>query len=293
MKQHFDFSLTELFSNAPQIIVVHIGASIVADHAERYARLAALGRARVVAFEPNEGEYAKLTAQFGQGYMFLPYFIGRGGPARYYETNVPVTGSLLEPNYDVLDRFQSLGDLTRVTAVHQVVTHRLDDVPELTDADYIKIDVQGAEMDVFNGAERLLRAGTLIETEVAFAQLYKGQPLFGDIDVYLRGQGFQFHTLRNVCGRCFVPLYKPGNPSGAFNQMLWADAVYVKDMMALERLSTDKLIKLAILLHDVYGSIDLCMRALMELEGRPGQGPGLQQAYLARIQAEMAAAAPQ
>ena len=293
MKQYYDFSLSELFPNAPQIIVVHIGASIVADHAERYARLVAIGRARVIAFEPNEGEYAKLTAHFGQGYTFLPYFIGQGGPAQYYETNVPVTGSLLEPNNDVLDRFQSLGDLTRVVAVHQVVTHRLDDIPDLNDADYIKIDVQGAEVAVFKGATRLLQACTLIETEVEFAQLYKDQPLFADVDAHLRGYGFHFHTFRNMCGRCFVPLHQQGNPSGAFNQMLWADAVYVKEMMALDRLSTDKLIKLAILLHDVYGSIDLAMAALMELERRPGQGPGLQQAYLARIQVEANAAAPQ
>jgi hypothetical protein len=45
--------------------------------------------------------------------------------------------------------------------------------------------------------------------------------------------------------------------------MLWAEAVYVKDFMALDRLPPEKLLRLAVILHMVYGSFDLSMQALL------------------------------
>jgi len=41
----------------------------------------------------------------------------------------------------------------------------------------------------------------LIQTEVEFVELYKGQPMFADVDIFLRASGFQFHTLNSFFGR--------------------------------------------------------------------------------------------
>jgi hypothetical protein len=40
--------------------------------------------------------------------------------------------------------------------------------------------------------------------------------------------------------------------------MLWSDAVYVPDFARLDRLDPGSLLKLAALLHEIYGSFDLC-----------------------------------
>ena len=48
---------------------------------------------------------------------------------------------------------------------HPVETRRLDDIEEIGDIDYIKIDVQGAEVDVFRGAPKTLAKTTLIQTD--------------------------------------------------------------------------------------------------------------------------------
>src|SRR5579871_5594002 len=110
----FPFSLTEIVSEVPPITIVHVGASILPNMREAYANLVKDGYARVIGFEPNTAEHAKLLATFGAGYTFLPYLIGEGGPAVFHETNYPYTSSLLEPNVELLDFFYKLGEVTRL-----------------------------------------------------------------------------------------------------------------------------------------------------------------------------------
>jgi hypothetical protein len=55
----------------------------------------------------------------------------------------------------------------------------------------MKIDVQGMEVDVFKGACGVFDSSLVgIRTEVSFFELYKDQPLFAEIDTYLRTRGF-------------------------------------------------------------------------------------------------------
>jgi hypothetical protein len=61
-----------------------------------------------------------------------------------------------------------------------------------------------------------------------------------------------------LSGRTYSPLMVNGDPSAALSQMLWSDAVYVPDFARLDRLEPSSLLKLAALLHEVYGSFDLC-----------------------------------
>ena len=98
----------------------------------------------------------------------------------------------------------------------------------------------------------------MIHTKVKFVEMYKNQPLFADVDRFLRSQGFQFHTFPNYGSRCFKPLVTEGNINKGLNQRLWADAVYVRDFMALDKLPAGKLVKMAVILNDVYQSFDLC-----------------------------------
>ncbi len=53
----------------------------------------------------------------------------------------------------------------------------LVDLDGLSDIDLIKIDVQGAELDVFRGGGKALANALMVITEVEFVELYTGQPL--------------------------------------------------------------------------------------------------------------------
>ena len=90
--------------------------------------------------------------------------------------------------------------------------------------------------------------------------------MFADVDIFLRAQGFQFHTFAEYGGRAFKPLAPQGNPNAGFRQYLWSDAIYVRDWMNLESLSEVKLRNYAILAHDLLNSYDLAHYVLAALD---------------------------
>lgn len=57
---------------------------------------------------------------------------------------------------------------------------------------FMKIDVQGYELNVLRGAERMLSDVDIILTETSFYELYKDQPLFGDVYKFLCDRGFKY-----------------------------------------------------------------------------------------------------
>lgn len=100
--------------------------------------------------------------------------------------------------------------------------------------------------------------------------LYKDQPLFADVDAYLRGKGFMLHMISGASGRLFRPLVIQNDASAWLNQLLWADAVYVRSFMDMEGLTEDQLLRMAVILHTVYGSYDLCAALLNHHDSRTG-----------------------
>lgn len=260
------WSLLQTFPDLPMIEVLDIGAAV--NDTPPYKSLVDARRARITGFEPDPVEREKLARQLGAPHRFLPHFVGQGRPGTFHETNWSLTGSLYEPNTPLLQKFQNLAELVTPVARHPVATARLDDVAEIGDVDLIKIDVQGAELDVFRHGPRVLSTTLMIQTEVEFLELYKGQPMFADVDAFLRGNGFQFHSFAGMTGRAFKPLIANGDVNKPFRQILWADAVYVRDWMALATLSDLQLAKYAVIAHDVLGSFDLTHLVLTELDRR-------------------------
>lgn len=273
------WSLRELFDDLPMVHVLDVGAAL----GERpiYQKLVEAGAARISGFEPTVEECEKLNAKYGPPHRFFPLFVGNGKSCTFHETSWSMTGSLLEPNQPLNEHFQQLGELTALKAKHAVQTSRLDDISGLVDVDFIKIDVQGAELMIFEHGPRVLSEAVLIQTEVEFLPLYKEQPLFADVDRHLRGAGYQLHTFLGFGQRAFKPLVKNKQPHLGFRQLLWSDAVYARDFMRLGELSEPKLMKLALLLHDLYESLDLCHVVLAELDRRSGQKWAPR--YLARL----------
>ena len=261
-----------LFAEQPCLInVLDVGAIGMEGSNAPYDSLVKAGYARVVGFEPDASGCKALNQKYGGSHLFLPYFVGDGKQATYYETNWTLTGSLFKPNKPMLEKFQNLHELVTLKAEHKVETKRLDDIPEVGDIDFVKIDVQGAELAVFQNGERVLRNAVLVQTEVEFVALYENQPLFSDVDPLLRSYGYQLHTFDGLAGRCFKPVITNNNINQGIRQILWTDAIYVKDWLRFEELPLDKLKKLAVLLHVVITSYDLCHLALQVIDARTDQ----------------------
>jgi FkbM family methyltransferase len=274
------FPISPLLPALPRFKIVDVGAMMIGDGKEPFESLLRAVPCDVVGFEPVVTELEKLKLRNKEGHRFFPYIIGDGSDRTFYECNFPMTSSLLEPNAALLEKFSNLGELVRVVKTSRVKTRRLDDISEVKGADFLKVDVQGGEMLVFNGAIEMLNDVLVIQTEVEFVALYKGQPLFSDIDAFLRGRGFQYHRM-SVSGRTFKPLIKDNDPNVMMSQQLWGDAIYVRDFMAFDQLAPLSLLKLAVILHESYGSFDLAALALEEHDRQTGSS--LQPTYIKRL----------
>lgn len=258
-------NILELFASDPFTIeILDIGAAL--NGAPPYQSLVEAGRAHVIGFEPDSESCRHLNETYGATHQFYPHFIGDGQPAVFHETNWSLTGSLFEPNTILLEKFQHLAEVTTPVARHSIHTIRLDDLTDLPTIDFIKIDIQGGELGVFQNALHVLPGVLAIQTEVEFVELYKRQPLFADVDIFLRSHGFQFHTFTGFGSRSFKPIVVGGDPNRGMRQYLWSDAVYFRDWLALDHLSDLKLKKMAVIAQEIYQSSDLAYFILLKLD---------------------------
>jgi hypothetical protein len=96
--------------------------------------------------------------------------------------------------------------------------------------DFIKVDTQGSELAVLEGSRGILASSVFgLEVEVEFAPMYHGQPLFSDLDSFVRQFGFQLFDQR--CGYWKRDAGKKyGGPRG---QLIFADALYFRTPQSL------------------------------------------------------------
>ena len=274
------FNIAAMLPDLARLKIVDVGAMSLGEGTDPYSPLTMAAPCDVYGFEPVAVEFEKLKASAKPGHHYLPYFVGDGSARTFYECNFTMTSSLFEPNTALLAKFQNLEELTRVQKAYPVQTTRLDDIPELKGTDFLKADVQGAELMVFEGAPRLLDDALVVHTEVEFVQLYKDQPLFADVDAHLRSKGFVLHLLGKA-GRTFKPLIFRNDVNAGLSQILWGDAVYVRDFMSFDELSGPALLKIAAILRETYRSVDLVAVALEAYDRQ--HGTELQSAYMKKL----------
>jgi FkbM family methyltransferase len=276
-------TFAELIGHAVDPVeIVDIGA--MSEGTECYAGLLASGEARLTGFEPNPEQFAQLKDKPGPC-RYLPYFLGTGGKARFHLTNYDGCSSLIEPDPSVIDLFDTIGaghsgGNFYVKDTAEVETVRLDDLGPDVIADYLKIDVQGAELDVLKNGTEKLKDTIIIQSEVEFLPLYRNQPLFGDMQVFLRDHGFVFHKFIDIVGRTFKPVMQPDRFQ-PYSQMLWADAIFVRDFTRLGRWSDAQLLKGALVLDLALQSYDLVPLLLAEFDRR--RGTATRPAYVANL----------
>ena len=268
-------ALFKLLGLTEKIRCLDIGALALGEEVDPWLNLARNeGLAEVIGFEPVEEECARLNAanESHQGVIrYLPFAIGDGASHSLRVTNVPMTSSLYEPHNETIDLFWKLGEVMRVEKRVDVETKRLDDLLALTGVvDFIKLDIQGAELMALENAKSALATVGVVQCEVEFVELYQDQPLFADVDKFLRSQGFCFLKFAYLMGRPYKPLIFNGNPNDGISQTLWGDAIYVKDFRQ-RRLHDARLLRsAAFILHQMYEAYDLAHLFIEELDRRAG-----------------------
>ena len=259
--------LAELLGLTQLTRVVDIGASPI-DGAPPYKGLLDAGLCHVTGFEPQPEQLAQLNRSKGPHELYLPHVVGDGAEHSLQLCRSVGFTSLLEPDPASLALFEFYQPLGQVLARERVQTRRLDDIDEIESLDFLKIDIQGGELSVFQNGRNKLAQAVFIQTEVSFVTLYQNQPAWGEVDLELRAQGFMPHCFANIKHWPIAPAVIDGDPAKPLNQLLEADVVYIRDVRDMGTLSDVQLRHMALIAHVCYGSRDLSLRCLMALQER-------------------------
>ncbi len=258
--------------------VVDIGANPI-DGEPPYRPMLLAGICEVTGFEPQAEALAELQRRQGPHDRYLPYAVGDGAEHMLHICRASGMTSCLEPDAARLALFEPFESFGEVTARAPIQTCRLDDIAEIEHMDFLKIDIQGGELAVFQNGIRKLSEAVAVQVEVSFVNLYQNQPSLGEIDLELRAQGFIPHTFAAVKHWAIAP-WQPGmGVAGGTNQLLEADMVYVRDFSRPDNLSDEQLKHLALIAHHCYRSFDLALRCILLLETRSAVKAGAQEAY--------------
>lgn len=199
------------------------------------------------------------------------------GEATLYVTKMPDCSSLYPPNEAFLKRFASLPEFVDLDFEVELETTTLDTFLEeegVGEVDFAKIDVQGADLRVLKGSQQILQNSLLvIQIEVEFSPLYQGQPLFAEVDQFLRHHGFSlFDIHKSHRIRACSPIFSNFHPG----QLLWGEAFYMRDLLQEdlnpEFKTPEKLFKLACI-ADALDFPDYAMELLVHLTLNYGEDP--------------------
>ena len=217
-----------------------------------------------ILFEPRDGGKPRRE---GRDTLY-PVALGpKRGRATLHVTHLPNMSSMLQPNQELLGTFRKKGPHTEVSGTIEVPMDTLDSVvaAEGRRVDAVKIDTQGTELGILEGAKDCLSRSCLVaEVEVSFLERYRGQALFHDIDAYMTGLGFELVDLYrlkryrrlNSCGVGNISL-GGGQRAG---RLAYGDALFMlREDYLLDRISRegeDVAMKVIIFLL-VYGKADI------------------------------------
>lgn len=207
----------------------------------------------------------------------IPLALGKSvGESTLYVTHNPMCSSLYQPNEPFMSRFKDLVELAGLDFTLEIETTTLDAFcsQESVEAiDFLQIDVQGADLQVLEGASQILKTVLGIQIEVEFSPLYQDQPLFADVDSHLRARDFSLfdiYTARR--GRRQSPLVSAAHPG----QLLWGDAFYLCDLLQPTEMVHDKspaqIFKLACV-ADALDFPDYALELLEHLTAHYGSDP--------------------
>jgi FkbM family methyltransferase len=224
-----------------------------------------------VGFEPDPAECERLNREAASQdppVRFLPYALaGTEEEVTFYEANWPPASSIYPPNEDFLKPFPLATQLLGVKGERRIEAVSLDHACRSEDVwpDYLKLDVEGAELQVLQGGANATRNTLVLDLEVEFAPLRAGQPLFADVDTYLRQHGWKLLGIRRVHWRRSAGLDPKGTGYGG--QLTQADALYCNAALLEGGLSEAMALKLVLILT-AYRQLDLALEILRT----PGSG---------------------
>jgi FkbM family methyltransferase len=161
-------------------------------------------RGRIVSFEPASENYEVLSARAKQDPLWITYRFALGDQAETRELNVTRGSfwpSFLPPSaYGLQEYYDEIEVVTRepvevrtMTSVFEESTRGIA-VPRV----YLKLDTQGYDRQVLQGAEQFLDRVPVLQTELSFQQEYEGMTPAPEMIAFLEQRGYALSAIFKV-----------------------------------------------------------------------------------------------
>jgi FkbM family methyltransferase len=278
------------------VVIVDVGAREV-DRDPRW-RPFPQRRLRFYGFEPDAPEAERLNQLRRDSDAFTEFYAAglwsSTGTLTFRHNNIPGGSSFLPQHHPVTDRWKFENptqetiarDMFREVGSDEIDVITLDEWARRAGVgrvDFVKLNVQGGELEVLRGAESVLDGVLGILVEVAFVESYTARPFFTDIDAFLRRAGFTFFDLlaHHYVGRADSPVAaqhlsivdpKLGQLTSSWGQLIEGHALYLRDPIGAGGAagSVDTTLKLAAI-AEAFGQVEFAFE-LLEWLRRSGDG---------------------
>ena len=227
----------KVFENDP-LIIVDVGARKGFEkHWDHYKN-----QSKLIGFEPNEDSYKECVEEkSNEQTSYYPFALyDKKGEKDFYITSYTSACGFYKPDKKIVRRFgrEDIFEITDITKVKTIDLDSFSNEYELPNIDFIKLDTEGSELDILKGAEKTLKNSVLgLSIEVEFIKMYLDQPLFSEIDQYLRLLNFELYDL-DLNRKTRKALAPYGSSNLDLGQLVQGQALYFRD--AVDELEINK-----------------------------------------------------
>lgn len=185
-----------------------------------------------IGFEPDAEEFLRLQKRNKPNEMY--YNVALGSRIERSKINVcrkPNCSSIFKPNKDYLSEFENPSRFDIVNEYECDFT-TLDKIIEVDsrNPDIIKLDTQGSELDILNGALDSLKNTLFIEIETEFNYFYNDQPTFAEVHLFMLEKGFRLFDLNKAYFEKKVDLKFKNSKS----ELVFSNSLYFRDIANLD-----------------------------------------------------------
>lgn len=199
LAKNSNYIVSNLFNKNFQLIIFDIGAH-VGQSAEKYSSL--YKNATIFSFEPSLKEYEILKTKDIKN--FKPFNIGFSNKKKqehFFVNEASATSSLLPLSEKAEKVWQNnqLKNIDTITCEFDTLDNFCNDMG-IKIIDFMKIDTQGSEYLVLDGAKELLSKNVIrnIQLEVILGDTYRGQKSIGFYMNLLENYGYKFKTIADL-----------------------------------------------------------------------------------------------
>ncbi|MAI10604.1 MAG: hypothetical protein CBD27_09615 [Rhodospirillaceae bacterium TMED167] len=198
-----------------------------------------------VGFEPDPEAYDQVRSSQDKKWRSVSLFregvSGKSGVRTLYVPEDPQSASLLQHDPTIGLKFgkPQFFELARTEEVFTITLSEALDRTHYSNIDYLKIDIEGAELEVLDSSKDLLKDVLAVKTEISYIPFRIGQPLANEVERHLVSQGFELmdiigpaHWRRH--GYLIHPYYSPEVPPYTRAQIVQADYLMFRSPISLE-----------------------------------------------------------